>query len=114
MSSRDPSLTWPWDAGRAAEVFQKIGADYGTVVVEPTLRSAIREATASHTANALYTGEREMVAKQILDQITLVLNQRGIAVEHVLLRDSQLPSTLKAAIEPNQQAEQASRAMHFR
>jgi prohibitin 1 len=114
MMSLDTSLIYHLNPDRAAEVFQKIGADYETVVVEPTLRSAIREATASHTANALYTGEREMVAKQILDQITQELNQRGITVENVLLRDIQLPATLKAAIEAKQQAEQESLAMNFR
>jgi regulator of protease activity HflC (stomatin/prohibitin superfamily) len=114
MMSLDTSLIYHLNPDRAAEVFQKIGADYETVVVEPTLRSAIREATASHTANALYTGEREMVAKQILDQITMELNKRGITVENVLLRDIQLPSTLKAAIEAKQQAEQESLAMNFR
>src|ERR1035441_7102793 len=75
MMSLDTSLIYHLNPERAAEVFQKIGSDYENVVVEPTLRSAIREATASHTANALYTGEREMVAKQILDQITTELNQ---------------------------------------
>jgi prohibitin 1 len=114
MMSLDTSLIYHLNPDRAAEVFQKIGADYENVVVEPTLRSAIREATASHTANALYTGEREMVAKQILDQITMELNQRGITVENVLLRDIQLPTTLKAAIEAKQQAEQESLAMNFR
>ena len=114
MMSLDTSLIYHLNPDRAAEVFQKIGADYETVVVEPTLRSAIREATASHTANALYTGEREMVAKQILDQITTELNKRGITVENVLLRDIQLPATLKAAIEAKQQAEQESLAMNFR
>ena len=114
MMSLDTSLIYHLNPDRAAEVFQKIGADYENVVVEPTLRSAIREATASHTANALYTGEREMVAKQILDQITTELNKRGITVENVLLRDIQLPTTLKAAIEAKQQAEQESLAMNFR
>ena len=114
MMSLDTSLIYHLDSKRAAEVFQRIGADYENVVVEPTLRSAIREATASHTANALYTGEREMVAKQILDQITSELNKRGLAVENVLLRDIQLPATLKAAIEAKQQAEQESLAMNFR
>ncbi len=114
MMSLDTSLIYHLDPDRAAFVFQHIGADYENVVVEPTLRSAIREATASHTANALYTGEREMVAKQITDQITTELNQRGIAVENVLLRDIQLPATLKAAIEAKQQAEQESLAMNFR
>jgi regulator of protease activity HflC (stomatin/prohibitin superfamily) len=55
-----------------------------------------------------------MVAKQIYDQLTSQLNQRGLIVENVLLRDIQLPATLKAAIEAKQQAEQESLAMNFR
>jgi prohibitin 1 len=84
------------------------------VLVEPNLRAAIRESTASHSANALYTGEREMVAKQIFDSLTGQLGQRGITVENVLLRDIQLPLTLKASIESKQQAEQEALAMNFR
>ena len=93
MISLDTSLIYHLNPDRAAEVFQKIGSDYENIVVEPTLRSAIREATASHTANALYTGEREMVGKQIFDQVS---------------------ATLKSAIEAKQQAEQESLAMNFR
>lgn len=114
MMSLDTSLIYHLNPDRATEVFQKIGKDYENIVVEPTLRSAIREATASHTANALYTGEREMVAKQIYDQVTTQLNQRGLTVENVLLRDIQLPATLKASIESKQQAEQEALAMNFR
>jgi prohibitin 1 len=114
MMSLDTSLIYHLNPDRATEVFQKIGKDYETVVVEPTLRSAIREATASHTANALYTGEREAVAKQIFEQVTTQLNLRGLSVENVLLRDIQLPATLKASIEAKQQAEQEALAMNFR
>jgi prohibitin 1 len=114
MMSLDTSLIYHLNPDHAADVFQKIGPDYENVVVEPTLRSAIREATASHTANALYTGEREMVGKQIYDQVSTQLNQRGLTVENVLLRDIQLPATLKSAIEAKQQAEQESLAMNFR
>jgi prohibitin 1 len=114
MMSLDTSLIYHLNPDHAADVFQKIGADYENVVVEPTLRSAIREATASHTANALYTGEREMVAKQIFDQVNTQLSLRGLTVENVLLRDIQLPTTLKSAIEAKQQAEQESLAMNFR
>jgi prohibitin 1 len=110
----DTSLIYHLDPNRAADVYQKIGSNYEAVVVEPTLRAAIREATASHTANALYTGEREMVAKQISDQLTTELNKRGLLVENVLLRDIQLPQTLKASIEAKQQAEQEALAMNFR
>jgi len=114
MMALDTSLIYHLNPDRAAEVFQRIGADYEEKVVEPTLRSAIRESTASHTANALYTGEREMVAKQIFDQVNEQLTKRGVTVENVLLRDVQLPATLKASIEAKQQAEQEALAMNFR
>lgn len=114
MMNLDTSLIYHLNPDRAAEVFQKIGADYEAKVVEPSLRAAIREATSSHTANALYTGERELVGKQIYEQLTTELNRRGLVVENVLLRDIQLPATLKAAIEAKQQAEQESLAMNFR
>lgn len=114
MMSLDTSLIYHLNPDHAADVFQKIGADYENVVVEPTLRSAIRESTASHTANALYTGEREMVAKQVFEQVNEQLTKRGLTVENVLLRDIQLPATLKASIEAKQQAEQEALAMNFR
>src|SRR2546422_6284640 len=110
----DTSLIYHLNPEKAAEVYQKIGPNYLTVLIEPNLRSAIREATASHSANALYTGEREMVAKQVYEQLASQLNKRGLTVENVLLRDIQLPATLKAAIEAKQQAEQESLAMNFR
>jgi regulator of protease activity HflC (stomatin/prohibitin superfamily) len=83
-------------------------------VVEPNLRSAIREATASHSANALYSSERERVAQQITEQLGRELNKRGVIVENILLRDIQLPAALKSSIETKQQAEQESLAMSFR
>jgi prohibitin 1 len=110
----DTSLIYHLNPEKAAEVYQKIGPNYMTVLVEPNLRAAIRESTASHSANALYTGEREAVAKQIYTQLTDKLGERGILVESVLLRDIQLPATLKSSIESKQQAEQEALAMNFR
>jgi regulator of protease activity HflC (stomatin/prohibitin superfamily) len=55
-----------------------------------------------------------MVAKQVQDQLVTQLGSRGITIQNVLLRDIQLPATLKAAIEAKQQAEQESLAMNFR
>ena len=110
----DTSLLFHLDPDKAADVFRRLGPSYSSVVVEPNLRSAVREATASHSANALYTGEREMVAKQINDQMKQELSSRGVIVEAILLRDIQLPAALKASIETKQQAEQESLAMSFR
>jgi prohibitin 1 len=103
MMSLDTSLIYHLNPDKAAEVYQK-----------PNLRAAIREATASHTANALYTGEREMVGKQIFEQITGAIGPRGVTAESILLRDIQLPQTLRSSIEAKQQAEQEALAMNFR
>ena len=114
MMALDTSLIYHLNPEKAADVYQKIGPKYQEVLIEPNLRAAIREATASHTANALYTGEREMVAKQVNDTLASLLGPRGIVVESILLRDIQLPQTLKASIEAKQQAEQEALAMNFR
>jgi regulator of protease activity HflC (stomatin/prohibitin superfamily) len=114
MMSLDTSLIYHLSPDRAAEVFQKLGPRYEDVVVEPSLRSSVREATASHSANALYSSERDAVAKQIFDQLSTQLTSRGMVVENVLLRDIQLPLTLKQSIEAKQQAEQEALAMNFR
>ena len=114
MMSLDTSLIYHLNPERAAEVFQKIGADYENVVVEPTLRSAIREATASHTANALYTGEREMVAKQIFDQVSTRAQGARLDCGECSAARHSVACHLKSAIEAKQQAEQESLAMNFR
>jgi prohibitin 1 len=109
----DTSLLLRLDAKRAADVYQKIGMDYTKNVVEPMLRSAIRDVTAKHSANALYTGGREEVQQKIQEMLFKELGDRGIFVENVLLRDVQLPAMLKTSIEQKQQAEQESLRMSF-
>jgi prohibitin 1 len=109
----DTSLLFHLDRSKAAEVFQKVGANYAEKIVEPTLRASIRAATSSHTANALYTNARELVQQQIQKQLTDELAPRGVIVENILLRDVQLPAMLRGSIEAKQQAEQDALRMSF-
>jgi len=109
----DTSLLFRLDPVMAAEIYKKVGPGYLDVVVEPTLRSAIRTATSAHNANALYTGAREEVAKQVQKELEERLGPRGIIIESVLLRDIQLPLMLKQSIEGKQQAEQDALRMTF-
>lgn len=109
----ETSLLYRLDPARAGEVYQKIGPNYLDVVVTPNLRSVMRAVTAAHTANALYSEGRELVAQQMLDQLRKILNPTGVLVESVLLRDIRLPDTLRTAIESKQQADQQSQQMQF-
>lgn len=110
----DTSLVFKLDPEKAAEVYRTLGANYVDILVEPTLRSAIREATASHSANALYSSARQEVQNEIRETLKRDLEKRGLIIEDVLLRDIRLPIALKASIELKQQAEQESLAMNFK
>jgi len=110
----DTSLIYHLNAAKAAEVFQRVGLKYEEVLIEPQLRSSIREATASHSANTLYSSARAEVQEQIRKDLEANLAPRGIEIESVLLRDIQLPPSVQAAIQAKQQAEQESLAMSFK
>ena len=97
----------------AADVYQKVGTGYADVLLVPNFRSAIRSVTAANTASSLYSDAREGIAGRILADLQQQVGSRGIVIEHVLLRDLQLPDTLKNAIEAKQQAEQEAQRMEF-
>ncbi len=110
----DTSLIYHLNRDKAADVFQKIGTNYGTTIIDPNLRSTIRDTTAGHSANTLYSSSRKQVEDEIMQGLKAALEPRGIIIENVLLRDIQLPHALRASIESKQQAEQESLAMSFR
>jgi regulator of protease activity HflC (stomatin/prohibitin superfamily) len=109
----EASVLYHLDPARAAEVFQRVGTTYSDVLLVPNFRSSIRAVTASNLASALYSDSREAIAQQILTDLRNQVQARGILVETVLLRDLQLPDTLKHAIEAKQQAQQEAQRMEF-
>jgi regulator of protease activity HflC (stomatin/prohibitin superfamily) len=109
----EASVLYHLERERAAEVFRTIGSNYADVLLVPNFRSAMRAVTAANTASALYSDAREAIARQIQTDLQTQLQQRGIVVENVLLRDLQLPDTLKQAIEAKQQAQQEAQRMEF-
>ena len=109
----EASVLYHLDRSRAAEVYQTIGTNYADVLLIPNFRSAIRAVTAAHTAATLYSDARETIARQIQTDLQAQVESRGVIVETVLLRDLQLPDTLKHAIEAKQQAQQEAQRMEF-
>src|SRR6478672_4066683 len=61
----EASLLWRLDPTKAAEIYKTVGTEYPRVVVEPQIRSALREITASYEAKALYSAQREKIATEI-------------------------------------------------
>jgi prohibitin 1 len=109
----EASLLYHLDPTRAATVYQQIGPTYADILLIPTFRSAIRAITAGNTAASLYSDGREGIAQQILEDVRRQVAPRGVIVENILLRDLQLPETLKHAIEAKQQAQQEAQRMEY-
>jgi prohibitin 1 len=109
----EASVLYHLQPDRAADVFQKIGPGYADVLLIPNFRSAMRGVTAANSASTLYSDARESIARQIMTDLQAQVQPRGIAIENVLLRDLQLPDTLKQAIEAKQQAQQEAQRMEF-
>jgi prohibitin 1 len=110
----DTSLIYHLDPLKATNVYQTLGTHYAAIIIDPNLRSTIRDTTAGHSANTLYSSSRKQVEDEIMQGLKKALEPRGIIIENVLLRDIQLPSMLRISIETKQQAEQESLAMSFR
>jgi prohibitin 1 len=109
----EASVLYHLDPAQAAQIYQQVGPTFAEVLLVPTFRSAIRAITAGNTAASLYSDGREGIANQILEDVRRQVAPRGIVVENVLLRDLQLPESLKHAIEAKQQAQQEAQRMEF-
>lgn len=107
------SVIFHLDPAKAVEVYKQIGLNYDSVIVEPNVRSAVREVTSSYQAKALYSAERERMAEEINKYVVAAVAPRGMLVERVLLRDVKLPGKLQASIEEKLSAEQEAARMQF-
>jgi prohibitin 1 len=107
------SLLFRIDPAKAPEIYRTIGPSYQEIAVHPQIRTAIREVTASYEAKALYSAEREKVARETFDLFTHMSKDRGIVGEAVLLRKIALPAVVSNAIQEKLKREQEAEQMKF-
>lgn len=109
----DTSILYRIKPTYADEIYKTIGKWYQNVVIVPQLRSVIREVTAQFEAKALYTTARLNITQEIFNALDPKLDERGIILESVLLRDLGLPLKLTEAIELKLTAEQQIEQKEF-
>lgn len=111
--SLDVSLLFRLRPTEAARIYKTVGRSFEVVVIEPQLRSVIRDVTAEYEAKFLYSASRELVAQNMFKHIERLVSPRGIEAEQVLLRAVQLPQLVTQAIQEKLQAEQQAQRMKF-
>ena len=114
ISQLDVSVIYNVPEDRAVMVRKTIGVNYRETILEPYIREAIRNVVSGYAAKALFSDEgRKEIGENILTFLKAKLDQRGILIQDVLLRDVRLPPTFAQSIEAKLRAEQESLQKEF-
>jgi regulator of protease activity HflC (stomatin/prohibitin superfamily) len=97
----------------APKILKEIGVSYQEKIVRPVSRTRIRDNAVNYDAVALYSSRRNEFQDKIFKQIEKDFKARGILLESVLIRNINLPESVKKAIESKINAEQDSQKMQF-
>ena len=107
------TIWWKIDPTRIVEVYNTTGTDYEEKIVRPAIRSIIRDMSIQFPAMELCSGKRDEFVLKVNEKLEVLLNSRGILLEKFLLRDAELPASVKVAVEKKIEAEQQSQQMVY-
>lgn len=97
----------------APKIYREIGEDYTDKVVRPITRTRIRDNAVYYDAVALYSTRRDEFQTRIYKTIENDFKKRGLLLEQLLIRNIDLPASVKKTIESKINAEQDSQKMQF-
>ncbi len=98
---------------KSPEILRNIGQGFRDVIVRPLVRTKIRDFAAYYDAVALYSTKRDEFQQRLSSAIEKEFTERGLVMEQVLIRNINLPESVKAAIEAKINAEQDAQKMKF-
>jgi regulator of protease activity HflC (stomatin/prohibitin superfamily) len=97
----------------APKILKGIGVDYTDKIVRPVTRTRIRDNAVYYDAVALYSTKRGEFQQRITKSIETDFKSRGLVLEQLLIRNINLPSSVKTTIESKINAEQEAQKMIF-
>ena len=97
----------------APKIFKQIGINYTDKIVRPVTRTRIRDNAVYYDAVALYSTKRNEFQQRIFKSIEDDFKLRGLVLEQLLIRNINLPASVKTTIESKINAEQEAQKMQF-
>jgi regulator of protease activity HflC (stomatin/prohibitin superfamily) len=97
----------------APRLYRQTGPDYEDKIVRTVSRTRIRDNAVYYDAVALYSTRREEFQGRIFRSLEADFKSRGLRLENLLIRNIQLPATVRSSIEQKIQAEQEAQKMRF-
>lgn len=99
--------------GDAPKILKGIGENYTDKIVRPVTRTRIRDNAVYYDAVALYSTKRNEFQQRIFKTIEADFKARGLVLEQLLIRNINLPASVKTTIESKINAEQEAQKMQF-
>lgn len=99
--------------GDAPKILKGIGENYTDKIVRPVTRTRIRDNAVYYDAVALYSTKRNEFQQRIFKTIEADFKSRGLILEQLLIRNINLPASVKTTIESKINAEQEAQKMQF-
>lgn len=93
------------EQNKVTQLYQEIGKDYKTKVIDPAVQEAVKGATAKYTAEELVT-KREAVREDIKNSLFERLNKSYILLKQVSIVNFDFSASFNQAIEAKVTAEQ--------
>lgn len=109
----DMTALYHLDPAKVSEIYKTVGSNYKDILIDPQIRSTVRDVIATYDAKNIYSADRSNISNKIHDGLKPAFDHRGIVLENVLLRSAVLPQKVKDSIEAKQQMEQQIQQKSF-
>ncbi len=107
------SIRWRPAAETLPQLHITYGTEYYRKLIQPELRSVVREVVGEYTPEQLYSSKRTELQEQIFARVQESVQDDFVRVEAILIRDVRLPDQIKAAIEDKLKEEQEAERYEF-
>ncbi|MFP4527815.1 MAG: prohibitin family protein [Candidatus Kapaibacterium sp.] len=94
-------------------ILRRIGPNFQDKIIRPITRTAIRESASYYDAVDLFAERREEFELNILERLESSFKNRGFILEQLLVRNINLPTSVKQSIERKITAVQEAQRMQF-
>lgn len=109
----DASIRWRPKSDQLANLHVTYGTDYFRKLVQPELRSSVRQIVGQYTPEELYSTRRTELQESIFEQVRNAVESEYVTVDAVLVRDIILPEQIRGAIENKLKEEQEAERYQF-
>ena len=111
--STEVSIRWRPDQEKLPLLHTTYGPDYYRKLIQPELRSVVREVVGEYTPEQLYSSKRTELQEQIFARVQESVQENFVRIEAILIRDVRLPDQIKVAIENKLKEEQEAERYEF-